>query len=162
MLWGRASIGSARRHLPPMRAHSTTQHCRSGFFRAKSNTPCHEQTNKQQANNPFFPFILQQKNTLSLLSTTTSRHHDFYDHGPQPKGRHYDLPSISVSLEERRIINRTSFASSLTHTVVVVVIISQCLAACSDDVGRAAADSFRLQVRRLIINNKDKKRSTMA
>ena len=46
------------------------------------------------------------------------------------------------------------YCISLTHDIILAVVCSwQCLLAslysCSDDVGRAAADSFRLQVRRL-------------
>lgn len=67
-------------------------------------------------------------------------HHDFHDHDPQSKGRHYDLPSISVSRMTRIVDERNAVPSRFSNAL------SRYCYSYRDDVNRAAADSFRLQV----------------
>lgn len=83
------------------------------------------------------------------------RHHDLDDYGSQSKGRYYDLPTISVRKESEMPCRkgtssvlvrcddcRGEVESLYAHSVALIL---SCLPI-SDDVGRAAADSFRLQV----------------
>ena len=107
---------------------------------------------------------------LSHYRAQTVRNHDIDDHGPQPKGGYNDIPPIQVRLvlqgnrfnqltsqpthhvfclahrgRARHVdtLDTVTSLSPLTHCMHFLPIIF----IYRDDVSRAAADSFRLQVR---------------
>ena len=104
---------------------------------------------------------------LDFIRLHKLRNHDFYDYDIKSKGRHYDLPSVSVRSQRvvravgrfgDRSLRRTKFGGEY---LLLVLYENQQLTVFhfpfglltlyknySDDVSRAAADSFRLQVRR--------------
>jgi len=80
-------------------------------------------------------------------------HHDFDDYGPKSKGRDYDISSISVSSLNWKGIQGCPLSlehgclySSSDPRLFILTLFVLIIPYCRDDVTRAAADSFRLQV----------------